>query len=68
MGPAIQVVAQGAIVAEKLNDYLVAHPEIETRLTKTGKTRFFTSETPRVFDEKASYFLQQEVASEHHSF
>ncbi len=68
VGPAVQVVAQGAIVAEKLNDYLVAHPEIETRLTKTGKTRFFTSETPRVFDEKASYFLQQEVASEHHSF
>ena len=68
VGPTVQVVAQGAIVAEKLNDYLVAHPEIETRLTKTGTTRFFTSETPRVFDEKASYFLQQDVASEHHSF
>jgi glutamate racemase len=68
VGPAIQVVAQGAIVAEKLNAYLVAHPEIETRLTKTATTKFFTSETPRVFDEKASYFLQQEVASEHHSF
>lgn len=68
VGPAVQVVAQGAIVAEKLKDYLVAHPEIEARLSKTSNTKFFTSETPRVFDEKASYFLQQEVSSEHHSF
>jgi glutamate racemase len=68
VGPAVQVVAQGAIVAEKLKDYLVTHPEMEERLSKTSTTKFFTSETPRVFDEKASYFLQQEVASQHHSF
>jgi glutamate racemase len=68
VGPKVQVVAQGAIVAEKLKDYLVAHPEIEQRLTKTAKTSYYTSEAPHVFDQKASYFLKQEVTSKHHSF
>ncbi|MEY4991894.1 MAG: hypothetical protein RI948_769, partial [Bacteroidota bacterium] len=48
--------------------YLEAHPEMDQRLSKTANTVYFTSETPKVFDEKASYFLQQEVASKHHSF
>ena len=68
VGPQVQVVAQGAIVAEKLKAYLEAHPEMDQRLSKTANTVYFTSETPKVFDEKASYFLQQEVASKHHSF
>ena len=68
VGPQVQVVAQGAIVAAKLKAYLVAHPEMDERLSKTAQTVYFTSETPQVFDEKASYFLKQEVASRHHSF
>ena len=68
VGSQVQVVAQGAIVAAKLIDYLVAHPDMDKRLSKEAKTVYFTSEAPQVFDEKASYFLQQEVASKHHSF
>ena len=68
VGPAVQVVAQGGIVAEKLKAYLVAHPDMDKRLSKKANTVYFTSEAPHVFDQKASYFLQQEVASKHHSF
>ena len=68
VGPQVQVVAQGPIVAAKLKAYLVAHPDMDERLSKIAQTVYFTSETPQVFDEKASYFLNQEVASKHHSF
>jgi glutamate racemase len=68
VGPNIQVIPQGPIVAVKLASYLVAHPEMETRLTKNGEVAFFTSETPIVFDEKATKFFGQKVSSSHHSF
>jgi glutamate racemase len=68
VGSQVQVVAQGAIVAAKLKEYLVAHPEMDERLSKRAQTIYFTSEAPHVFDEKASYFLKHEVSSKHHSF
>ena len=40
---AIRVVSQGAIVAEKLEDYLVRHPEFGKGLDRSGKTSFLTT-------------------------
>ncbi len=68
VGPNIQIVPQGPIVAEKLAAYLGAHPEMEQRLSKNGEVGFFTSETPLVFNQKASHFFGQKVEAEHHSF
>ena len=68
VGPNIQIVPQGPIVAEKLAAYLDAHPEMEQRLSKKGEVGFFTSETPVVFNQKASHFFGQKVEAEHHSF
>lgn len=68
VGPNIQIVPQGPIVAEKLAAYLDAHPEMEQRLSKNGEVGFFTSETPAVFNQKASHFFGQKVEAEHHSF
>jgi glutamate racemase len=67
VGPSVQVISQGNIVAEKLAAYLEAHPELDRRLIKAGRTTYFTSETPSVFNEKAGYFLQEQVAALHHS-
>ncbi|MFN0016327.1 MAG: glutamate racemase [Saprospiraceae bacterium] len=61
----VQVLAQGEIVAERLADYLARHPEMEAQCRKTGNRTFFTTETPEVFDAKASLFYAQEVRSEH---
>jgi glutamate racemase len=67
-GKHINIVSQGPIVAEKLKEYLVAHPELEEKLSKNGARSFFSSESSVVFNEKAERFLGYPVASEHHSF
>ncbi|MGE4568743.1 MAG: glutamate racemase [Bacteroidales bacterium] len=60
----IHLVAQGPIVANSLADYLIRHPEIETRCTKEAKRIFLTTEVPAHFNKNGSRFLQMEVASE----
>jgi glutamate racemase len=64
----IQVISQGPIVAEKLELYLSAHPEIENRCAKSGKIQFLTSENTAVFNLKAEGFLGIEIISEHVHF
>ncbi|MEN9972703.1 MAG: glutamate racemase [Bacteroidota bacterium] len=67
-GKHINIVSQGPIVAEKLKEYLVVHPEMEEKLTKNGSRTFYSSESSVVFNEKAERFLGYPVASAHHSF
>jgi glutamate racemase len=61
----LQVLAQGQIVASSLIDYLARHPEIETRCKKNGTRRFFTTENPENFNEKAALFYGSNVVAEH---
>ena len=61
----VQIVAQGAIIAEKLEDYLTRHPEIDRKCSKTGETRYLTTENEAVFSQNASLFLNQEILAEH---
>jgi glutamate racemase len=67
-GKHINIVSQGPIVAKKLKEYLVVHPEMEEKLTKNGSRTFYSSESSVVFNEKAERFLGYPVASAHHSF
>ncbi|MBW6535594.1 MAG: glutamate racemase [Mariniphaga sp.] len=60
----IQILEQGQIVAEKLVDYLKRHPEMEQKLSKTGKIEFQTTESADNFNEKAALFLGQKVEAE----
>jgi glutamate racemase len=39
----VKVIAQGPIIAEKLEDYLIRHPEIEKVCSKNSITRFFNN-------------------------
>ncbi|MBL7794878.1 MAG: glutamate racemase [Saprospiraceae bacterium] len=61
----IHMLAQGQIVADRLADYLIRHPEMEVLCRKTGQRAFFTTETPEVFDTKAGIFYGKEVRSRH---
>jgi len=61
----IQVLAQGQIVANSLIDYLARHHEIETCCKKNGTRRFFTTENPENFNEKAALFYGSNVVAEH---
>ena len=67
-GKHINIVSQGPIVAEKLKEYLAAHPEMEEKLSKNGSRTFYSSESSVVFNEKAERFLGYPVSSVHHSF
>lgn len=61
----ISVISQGAIVAEKLEDYLDRHFEIENLCTKKGTVNYLTTENATDFDFQASKFLNQKIKSTH---
>lgn len=60
----VQIVSQGKIVAESLADYLKRHPEIEQQITQNNIRKFYTTDDPNRFDEKASMFYGQFLQSE----
>lgn len=57
----IHILKQGHIVAEKLEDYLQRHPEIESRLSRSGQVVFDTTESAENFNSKASLFMGRTV-------
>ncbi len=60
-----KVLSQGTIVAGSLAEYLVRHPDMESRLTKGGTIRFFTTDDSDVFDQKGAQFFGQPVCATH---
>ncbi len=64
----IKILDQGKIIAEKLQEYLTRHPEIDNRLTKGGSLRFQTTESAENFEGKAALFMGQKVTAEHVHF
>ena len=61
----VKLLSQGEIVAESLADYLQRHPEIEGRCSKEGRHSFYTTDSTTDFDQHATVFFGQEVASKH---
>ena len=60
----VNIIAQGEIVADKLVDYLKRHPEMADKCSKNGMTKYYTTESPRSFEEAASLFLDEEIVAE----
>ena len=61
----VKLISQGAIVAESLEDYLLRHPEIESRCSKKGQRVFFTTDSTEDFDNHATIFYGEAVSSLH---
>lgn len=59
------ILAQGGLIAESLKDYLHRHPEIESQLSQTGTTAFYTTDDVTDFDEQATVFFGEQVSSVH---
>lgn len=59
--PHVKLLSQGRIVAESLNDYLLRHPEIESKCSKGANVEFFTTDHPSAFNKAASMFFGAEV-------
>jgi glutamate racemase len=62
--PGVAILSQGKYVADSLKDYLIRHPEMDNRLSKTGECRFMTTEAKEKFTEMASLFLNHSVSVE----
>lgn len=61
----ISILSQGNIVAESLAQYLVNHPEIESRCTKNGVKSFYTTDSEEDFENHAAIFFGEPVTSSH---
>lgn len=61
----VSVIAQGEIAAASLADYLQRHPEMETRLNRSGTKKFYTTDSTEDFDAHAAVFYGQPVKSMH---
>lgn len=55
------LISQGKIVAESLGSYMVRHPEIEQKCSKSGKVEFYTTDSVDMFNESATRFYGSEV-------
>jgi glutamate racemase len=61
----VELLSQGEIVAESLQDYLSRHPEIESRISKNRERIFYTTDSPSDFNNKGSLFFGAPVQSNH---
>ena len=53
------MIGQDDIVAESLADYLLRHPEMDQRLSKTGQRAFYTTDSTDDFDNMQRRFLDK---------
>jgi len=60
----VRLINQGEVVAEKLEDYLARHPEINGRISAEGKMRYLTTENTEIFESKAGLFLDETIRAE----
>ena len=60
----IRIMDQGPLVADKLDDYLTRHPEIESRCTKNGGSKFLTTGSVELFEENAEVFFGTKISAE----
>jgi glutamate racemase len=64
MGDKPGLICSGQVTAVKLADYLQRHPEVETRLSRSGDRRYLTTDlTPR-FQQLAGLFMGQSLTTE----
>jgi glutamate racemase len=61
----IKFIAQGTLVAQKLELYLQRHPEIAALCSKNESRRFLTTDDARIFEEKARLFYGEKVEAKH---
>ena len=45
-------------------DYLNRHPEMDARLSRSGNTRFLTTDTAKFFEKGAFLFGMQDISAE----
>ncbi len=59
----VKILSQGPIIACKLADYLVRHPEVEERISREGAREFLSTGSPEAFSRLASLFYGEAIRS-----
>jgi len=67
-GEKINIINEGSIVAQKLQDYLARHPEIEQKLNKNSKTKFYTTDLTDKFKTLGGKFFGRKIVAKKVSF
>jgi len=62
--PSVKVLAQDELVAPRLADYLLRHPEMAARLARGGRCRYLTTDASAHFDHLAEIFMGRPISSE----
>jgi glutamate racemase len=62
-GDKVRVVSEGPIVAKKLKEYLVRHPEIEKKLSRRGGRVFYSTGSGKRFNKLGRVFFGTRVVS-----
>jgi glutamate racemase len=62
--PAVEVIAQGNLVAERLADWLQRHPEMEHRISRKGVRRYATTDDPAWFAAQGEPIMGGEIVVE----
>lgn len=60
----IQVIMQGNIVAQSLQNYLQRHPEIEAKCTQNGRQAFYTTDDDSIFEQQATLFYGSAITAQ----
>ena len=61
----ITIIPQGSIVAKSLQEYLLRHPEMESRCSKNASLRFCTTDSSDDFNKHTAAFYGKNVKAEH---
>lgn len=61
----VRIIAQGALVADSLEDYLMRHPEYREQLSQGGSCHYLTTENADRFSQSASLFIGGNISAEH---
>jgi glutamate racemase len=60
----IQLLEQGKVVSNKLVEYINRHPEMDSRCSKSGIVKYYTTENVETFEKNAATFVGHRVKSE----
>jgi len=62
--PAVEIIDQGDLVAERLADWLIRHPDIETRLQRHSRRRYATTDDPTWFAAQGEPIMNASIPVE----
>ena len=63
LGPQVEVIAEGPVVATKLADYLSRHPDINHKLARNSKRTYFVTDLSDEYQKLTQLFLGPHATS-----